>query len=153
MVWLKFLHIACMFGTVTLFVGGEVILAGVARSGDVRAFRRVGAVTKRTDGIAILLLLAGIGFGFAAAVTGHFDLTAGWLIAAYVLVGVVFALGFGYFTPRYERIMKAAEASPDDAPSEELARLLDPRKELLVMVLDLALWGSIVYVMVAKPFS
>ncbi len=153
MVWLKFLHIVCMFGTVTLFVGGEVVLAGVARSGDVRALRRVGAVTKRTDGIAILLLLAGIGFGLAAAVTGHFDLTAGWLIAAYVLVGVVFAMGFGYFTPRYERMMKAAEASPDDAPSEELARLLDPRMELLVILFDVALWGAIIYVMVAKPFA
>jgi uncharacterized membrane protein SirB2 len=153
MVWLKVLHIVCMFGTVTLFVGGEVFLAGVARSGDIRAFRRVGAVTKRTDTIAVLLLLAGIGFGLATAVTGHFDLTAGWLITAYVLVGVVFVVGFGYFTPRYERLMKAAEASPDDKPSEELARLLDPRKELFVMLFDVALWGAIIYVMVAKPFA
>jgi uncharacterized membrane protein SirB2 len=153
MVWLKVLHIVCMFGTVTLFVGGEVILAGVARSGDVRAVRRVGAVTKTTDAVAVLLLVAGIGFGFATALTGHFDLTAGWLIAADVLVAVVFVAGFGYFTPRYERMMKAAEASPDDAPSEELARLLDPRKELFVMVFDIALWASIIYVMVAKPFA
>ena len=153
MVWLKVLHIVFMFATVTLFVGGEVILAGVARSGDVRALRRVGAVTKTTDAVAVVLLLAGIGFGFATALTGHFDLTAGWLIAAYVLVGVIFVLGFGFFTPRYERMMKAAEASPDDAPSDELARLLDPRKELAIMVLDIALWGSIIYVMVAKPFS
>jgi uncharacterized membrane protein SirB2 len=152
-VWLKFLHIVCMFGTVTLFIGGEVMLAGVARSGDVRAFRRVGAVTKKTDTVAILLLLAGVGFGLATAVTGHIDLTAGWLITAYVLVGVVFAVGLAYFTPRYERMMKAAEASPDDAPSEELARLIDPGKELAVMVFDIALWAAIVYVMVAKPFS
>jgi uncharacterized membrane protein SirB2 len=152
-IWLKFLHIVCMFGTVTLFVGGEVILAGVARSGDVRAFRRVGAVTKKTDTAAVLLLVAGIGFGIATALTGHLDLTAGWLITAYVLVGLVFALGLGFFTPRYERMMKAAEASPDDAPSEELARLIEPRTEITIMVFDVALWASIIYVMVAKPFA
>jgi uncharacterized membrane protein SirB2 len=152
-IWLKVLHIVCMFGTVTLFVGGEVVLAGVARSGDVRALRRVGAVTKKTDAVGVVLFVAGIAFGIATALTGHIDLTAGWLITAYVLVGLAFALGFGFFTPRYERMMRAAEASPDDAPSEELARLLDPRTETAIILFDIVLWGSLIYVMVAKPFA
>jgi hypothetical protein len=110
-------------------------------------------VTKKTDAVGVLLFVAGIAFGIATALTGHIDLTAGWLITAYVLVGLAFALGFGFFTPRYERMMRAAEASPDDAPSEELARLLDPRTETAIILFDIVLWGSLIYVMVAKPFA
>lgn len=100
MLTFKFLHIALMFSAVTMFIGGEVILAGVAHSGDVRALKRVGAVTRKTDMVGLASLVLGIGAGFLTATTGHFDLTARWLILAYVLVGVVFAAGFLFFTPR-----------------------------------------------------
>jgi hypothetical protein len=149
----KFLHIVLMFSAVTLFIGGEVIFAGVARSGDVRAMKRVGAVTRKADSVGLASLVLGVGAGFLTATTGHFDLTARWLIIAYVLVGIIFAVGLFVFTPRFERIMKAAEASPDDAPSPELARLLDPRTERLVMVVDVALWASMIFIMVRKPFA
>lgn len=49
--------------------------------------------------------------------------------------------------------MKAAETSPDDAPSEELAQLIRPRTERAIMVFDIALCASIIFVMVRKPFA
>ena len=153
MLTFKFLHIVLMFSAVTLFIGGEVIFAGVARSGDVRAMKRVGAVTRKADSVGLASLILGVGAGFLTATTGQFDLTARWLILAYVLVAIIFAVGLLVFTPRFERIMKAAEASPADAPSQELARLIDPRTERLVMVVDVALWASMIFVMVRKPFA
>ena len=152
MQYYKFAHIVAMFGAVTLFIGGEVIFSGVARTGDVRALRRAGGVVKKTDNVGIILFLLGIGLGFLTAWKGQFDFTAGWLVISYVLVGLVLVAGFGYFVPRSERIMRAAEASPDDAPSPELARLLDPKLEVVIMALDISLYGTIIYMMVVKPF-
>jgi uncharacterized membrane protein SirB2 len=152
MLALKFLHILTMFATVTLFVGGEVILTAVARTRDVGALRRVAAITKRTDGLGILLLLVGVALGILTAVTGQFDLTAPWLIIAYVLVGILIATGIFYFAPQTKRLAEALEASGDRF-SPELAQLLDPRREMVVLVLDVALWSALIYVMVVKPFS
>lgn len=151
--YLKFLHIVAMFGAVTLFVGGGVVLSGVARTANVPAIRRVVAVTKRTDVIGVVLLIAGVGFGVGTAWVGEFDFFQTWLILAYVLVGIIFLTGALYHGPHGERLGKAAEASPDDAPSEELARLLNPRREAVIMVVDTLLWISIIFLMVVKPFS
>ena len=45
-VW-KFLHIASMFAAVSIFVGQGMLTGVVARSGDVRALRRVLAASDR----------------------------------------------------------------------------------------------------------
>jgi uncharacterized membrane protein SirB2 len=152
MLALKFLHILTMFATVTLFVGGEVILTAVARTRDVGALRRVAAITKRTDGIGILLFLMGVALGILTAVTGQFDLTAPWLIIAYVLVAILIVTGIFYFTPQTKRLAEALDASGDRF-SPELEQLLDPRRQMVVVVLDVALWSALIYLMVVKPFS
>jgi hypothetical protein len=50
-------------------------------------------------------------------------------------------------------VAKAAHASPDDAPSPELQRLLrDKKAKYASWILDLSIL-VIIYVMVVKPFS
>ncbi len=44
MTFWKFLHIAAMFGAVSIFVGQGVLSAAIASTGDVRAIRRTLAV-------------------------------------------------------------------------------------------------------------
>lgn len=151
--YLKFLHILSMFGAVSLFLGGEAILGATTRSMDVRAIRRVARTTKITDNIGIVLFLVGVGFGVGTAWVGDFDFFQPWLIIAYALAGLVVVEGFVYFEPHGARLRAAADQSPDEAPSEELARLINPRRETIIMVQDTLLWASIIFVMVVKPFS
>jgi hypothetical protein len=49
----KFLHIACMFLAVSIFVGQGMLSGTVARSGDVRALRRVLAAEDRFAPIGV----------------------------------------------------------------------------------------------------
>lgn len=149
----KFLHIFFMFGAVTMFIGGEVMLAMAGRARDVPAIRRLAHITEKTDGIGILMFVLGIGAGFVTAATGNIDFTAPWLIIAYVLVGALLLAGPLFFLPRGKRLIAAADASPVDTPSPQLSALIDPGKMRAVMIVDIAVWTSVIFVMVVKPFS
>lgn len=151
--FLKFLHILSMFAAVSLFVGGEFYLSSIERSRDVRAIRRGYQAGKRLDGIAVGAVLLGLVLGIVTAINGNLDLTQTWLILAYVLFAGIMAMGIAYWTPRSKKVLEAAEASPEEAPSPELAALLDRPIDRPMMILDLALWVGIIFVMVIKPLS
>jgi uncharacterized membrane protein len=153
MLILKFLHIVSMFGFVTLALGGAVFLHLVAHARDVHAYRRLDAPIQRTDVVAIALFLAGIIFGLLAAITGGFDLTASWLILAYILVVVIVVHGFLLLNPWYVRLRNAANQPDAAAAVEEFQRLLrtHPVRHMADLVFGTALWVAIIYVMVVKP--
>jgi uncharacterized membrane protein len=151
LIW-KFLHIACMFGAVTIIAGSGLVTGRVLRGGNVPAIRRVLAAERRlTNLVGAPLLVAGIVFGFIAALTGGFDLTAQWLILAYVLVAVNFVNGIGFYDPHAKRLAAAAEASVETTPSAELRALIESPRTWIVPGLDLVLWVAIIFVMVMKP--
>ena len=56
----KFGHIAAMFAAVSIFVGQGMLEGAVARSGDVRALRRVLAAEDRFAPIGGAILLLGV---------------------------------------------------------------------------------------------
>jgi hypothetical protein len=89
MTFWKFLHIASMFVAVSIFVGQGMLSGAVARSGDVRALRRVLAAEDRFAPVGGGIFLLGIVFGFVTAITGDLDLTATWLIIGYVLAAII----------------------------------------------------------------
>jgi uncharacterized membrane protein len=147
----KFLHIFAMFTAVTLMFSPDIMFYRAAAAGDVRTMRRIGSLSKLSVGIGIVFFFVGIGFGLLASVVGPFSLTEGWLIAAYILVATIIALGAGVENPHYMRVAAAAEKSGDE-PSEELQRLVrSPIKHL--GWLSAAMYAAVIYVMVAKPFS
>ena len=88
----------------------------------------------------------GILFGAAAALTGAIDLTARWLLTAYVLV---ILLGVnGLLAERWiGQVERAAKAS-ETADLERLVRAPGPIVSLTVMI---GLTVSIIFVMVVKP--
>lgn len=151
-VW-KFLHIAAMFAAVSIFVGQGLLSAAIAGTGDVRAIRRVLAAEARFQPVGGGLFLLGIVFGFVAALTGDFDLTAAWLLVAYGLVVVILVTGIAYHGPRGKRLHQLAEASPEDQPTEALRAFIRAPSARVVTMLDTLVWLAIIYVMVAKPFS
>jgi len=149
----KFLHIACMFLAVSIFVGQGMLSGTVARSGDVRALRRVLAAEDRFAPIGGGVFLLGIVFGFITAVVGDFDLTQTWLVIGYVLTALILVTAFVYHIPTAAKLKALADASPDDEPSAELMAFVRAPIGGVVNVIDGVLWLALIYVMVAKPFS
>jgi uncharacterized membrane protein len=151
-IW-KFLHIALMFVAVSIFVGQGMLSGAVARSGDVRALRRVLAVEDRFAPIGGGMFLLGIVFGFLTAITGDFDLTQTWLLIGYALALFILVNGVTYHRSQAEKLKAAAAASPDDQPSEELRRIAGAPSVAVMNTIDGIAWLAVIYVMVAKPFS
>ena len=149
----KFGHVAAMFAAVSIFVGQGLLERAVARSGDVRALRRVLAAEERFGPIGGGLFLLGIVLGLITALSDGLDLTQPWLIIGYVLSAVVLVTAVGYHIPTSNRLKALAEASPDDQPSAELRAAIGAPMDRVVMVLDSLVWLGVVFVMVTKPFS
>lgn len=147
----KFLHIASMFAAVTLVFGSIVFLDLLARRGDAVAYLRLDALVQRTDMIAIALFLIGLLFGFATALTGGFDLTASWLVLAYVLVAALFIEGIFLTIPRYNHIREVATNSDPAAAGEAIAQLVRDSRHVMLVAIVAVLWLGVIFVMVVKP--
>jgi hypothetical protein len=145
---LKFLHVGSMFLATALAVGPSVLLYLVARGGNLDAIRRAfGHVTSVFRAAGALYGL-GLLFGFLAALNGQLDLTASWLVTAYVLVGIliVFNLWFERWTRRVET------AVADDArAATELPVAIDSRAPIYALAGMVTVTLLLVFVMVVKP--
>jgi uncharacterized membrane protein len=151
----KALHILSMVSMVVLFSGGELYYLLATRSGNVRALAWLHG-TERRIGLAFFALgalLSGIVFGLLTAVTGGFDVLDGWLIAAYVLIGLFFVNSF-IFATRVVRIGDhAVEAEEGKRPVEEVvAEMAATRSGVALFVINAAIFGAIILDMVLKPF-
>lgn len=82
-----------------------------------------------------------------AALNGQIDLTASWLITAYVLAGVLIAFNLG-FERWTRRIEQAVEGTALSAELDAAMRSRAPHYALTGMIV---LTLSIVFVMVVKP--
>ena len=151
-VW-KFLHIAAMFGAVSIFVGQGMLSAGIARTGDVRAIRRALAAEARFQPAGVFLFLLGIVLGVVTALTGEFDLTAPWLLISYGLVAVTLVVGIAYHGPRGKKLQALAEASSENELSGPLRAAINAPTARVVVAVDSLIWLAIIYMMVVKPFS
>lgn len=144
---LKFLHVGSMFLATALAVGPSILLYLVARSGNVDAIRRTFGLSTAVFRAGGAFYGLGLLFGFVAALNGQIDLTASWLITAYVLVGVLIAfnLGFERWTRRIDRAVDGI------APSAELGAAMRSRAPVYALTGMILLTLSIVFVMVVKP--
>jgi len=151
----KALHILSMVTMVMLFSGGELYYAFAIRARNVRALAWLQS-TERRNGIAFFALgalLSGILFGLLTAATGGLDFFDGWLIAAYVLIGLFF-LNSVLFATRVIRIGDhAVEAEEGKRPVEEVvAEMAATRSGVLLFVINATIFALIILDMVLKPF-
>jgi uncharacterized membrane protein len=142
----KFLHIASMFAAATLLVGGSLFAERIVRTRDRAVISRFGAVLRPLENLGVALGIAGITFGFVTAIVGPFGLLEPWLITAYVLVAVMFALG-PIESAMLARVFEAATAADDTALA---AAISDTRRTMLTFV-SAALYVAVIFVMVTKP--
>jgi uncharacterized membrane protein len=144
---LKFLHLGSMFLATALAIGPSILLYLIARTGNVDAIRRAFGHTTSVFRVGGALYGLGLLFGFLAALSGQIDMTARWLITAYVLVVVliVFNLGFERWTRRIERGVESGAAPT------ELANAIGARAPIYALTGMVVLTLLIVFVMVVKP--
>jgi mannose/fructose/N-acetylgalactosamine-specific phosphotransferase system component IIC len=149
-IW-KFLHVVFMFGAVTLVVSMTIAIRLAARSQERAVLKIIPAWYRLGDRVGGGMFLIGIGFGFVTAVTSGFSLTAPWLIATYVLVGLNVLNGWLVWDPKAKRLNRMIEAGEDEAP--EVKELLLSRRRRAAEVADIGLWVAIIFTMVMKPFG
>ena len=123
MVWV-YLHIVTLFAAVGVSLGSELILHRAAGTGDVRSIRTAFGLAKPLEPVIPALFALGGILGFVAVLVRNYDFFAPWLVQSYVIFGVAFVLGGAVQGPWIGKVRQAADASPDDAPSDELQRLL-----------------------------
>ncbi len=147
----KFLHVLTMFLAVASAVIPEVVLHRIAARNSVPATRAMADLAAKVGKVLPLLFVGGAIFGLLAATTGEIDFLAPWLIAAYVVFVIAMVTGATTTGPWAGRMADAAAASPDDAPSAELAALSHDRRAVIGSVILLTSIVVIIFLMVVKP--
>lgn len=148
---LKFLHIAFIFGGITMIYGTEILLHRIGRSGDTRAIRTAFAMAKPVATIGPAVFWVGIGFGVTAGVVNGYNLLAPWLLATYVLVATLMALGLTISVPWMNRVGALAASAPDGPASPELSAALHERSATVLLFVFLVVDVAILALMVFKP--
>ncbi len=143
---LKALHIGSMFMATALAVGPLVVMYLVARTQDAPAIARTFSFSTSIGRIGGAMYGLGIVFGVLAGLNGSIDLTAPWLLTAYVLV---ISLGVnGLLAERWiGQVERAAEASK----TADLQRLVRARSPIVSLTIMIGLTLAIIFVMVVKP--
>ena len=142
----KWLHIGAMFMATALAVGPFVLLYLVARTGDLPSIRRAFSFSTTIGRIGGGMYGLGILFGAVAALTGAIDLTAKWLLTAYVLV--VFLGVNGLLA---ERWMGRVHAVAEAGRSDEVERLVRAPSAVTLLTVMVVVTLAIIFVMVVKP--
>jgi Predicted integral membrane protein (DUF2269) len=151
----KALHILSMFSVVAMEIGGEFLYAFAISRRDVRALATVHRILEqaRLGNIGIAVFIAGVVFGLLTALTGGFDFLAGWLIAAYVLVAVIFVSASRLWPKVFLPLgAKAVEAEAGQRPVEEVVRDMGASRAVRWFGAMATIFVLIILDMVLKPF-
>ena len=155
MLLFKVLHVLLMFAAATLLVGEALLYARAIWRGDVAGLAAARRLIGGRPVLGVSFLLAGVVFGVLTALTGDFDLLAGWLIAAYALVAAMFVVNGSPWVQRLPRLAaQAIEAEAGKRPLEEVGTLMGAVRTatLVAVALNVALFVAIILDMILKPF-
>jgi hypothetical protein len=148
-----FLHVATMFTAVAMTIGVPFLLRRIGRSGDVPAIRRSFSLAQPILKAIPPLFGTGALLGIVAIFTEGLNPFRPFLLTAYVLFVLATVVGIVVTTPWFNRITAAAVASPDAAPSPELAAALQDPMGRLIDWFDPILILLFIFDMVVKPFG
>lgn len=142
----KWLHIGAMFMATAFAVGPFVVLYLVARTGDLPPIRRAFSFSTTIGRIGGGMYGLGILFGAVAALTGAIDLTAKWLLTAYVLVVLLGANGL-----LAERWMGGVHAAAEAGELDRVERLVRAPSALIHLTIMVVVTLAVIFVMMVKP--
>ena len=141
----KFLHIGSMFMATALAVGPMVVFTLILRTSDGAAIRGAFRFAEPVARAGAACYGLGILFGIIAALTGSIDLTARWLLTAYVLVLLLGANG-----ALAERWMRQVDVAATSG-GPELVAWQNSNRPLWSLVAAITLTLAVIFVMVVKP--
>jgi uncharacterized membrane protein len=147
---LTFVHVGSMFLATAFAVGPILVLVLVLRTGDAQTVHRAFSFAEPIARAGGILYGLGILFGVFTALNGGIDLTSGWLVTAYPLVGLLAANGL-YAERWMGQVERAAERSVVDVDSAALETWRRSRTPLWSLGATIAITLVIVFVMVVKP--
>jgi hypothetical protein len=152
----KALHVLSMFAAMVFLVGESTLFAVAVWRSDVRGLAAMSRLAGRRPVIGSLIFLVAIVFGFLTALTGHFDLLAGWLIAAYVMVVAALAISASPVVQKgfLGLVDRAVEADAGRRPAEEVAQEMSTFRGRFasVVIANAVLFAAIILDMIYKPF-
>ena len=148
-----FLHIATMFIAVSGTIGPTLLLRRIGKSGDVPTIRRSFAMAGPILNVAPGLYGLGAALGIVAVFTNGFNPFQPFLLIAYGLFVVATVAGIRLNAPWFQRVTEAASASPDAAPSPELAAELESPISRFLDWFDPIIILLFIFDMVVKPFG
>ena len=151
----KALHILSMFAAVTFLIGEAVAYGAAISRGDVAALAAIRRLLGGRPIVGVAFLLLGIVFGLLTALTGDLDFFAGWLIAAYILVLLLFAVNGSPWVQRLPKLgEEAMEAVAGQRSPDEVRRSMASARTatLVVVAINVLLFAAIIADMVLKPF-
>jgi uncharacterized membrane protein len=147
-----FLHVLFAFAAIAFLVVPGTMMEMAAHTRDVPFIRetfKLGKFHAQVGGpLALLAAVVGLILAWRSGV----GLTAGWLVASYIVFVLIMVLGIGYHARREMRIGSLAQASPDGAPTPELAAAIDDPFSRPAAWASALLWILLIWLMVAKPF-
>ena len=146
-----FLHVLTMFTAVALAYGPAALIILASRRNDVPALRGIVTTYERLGPIVGATFALGIVLGFLAVFFHGFDPLQGWLVIAYILVIASLAMTFTFTNPWIRKVAAAAQASPNDSMSPELAMLVTSPRNQALLTLDALLIVLLIADMVLKP--
>jgi hypothetical protein len=143
-----------MFAMVTVEIAAEFLYAFTISRHDVPGLANVHRILEqaRAGIISVIALVSGVVFGLLTAFTIGFDFFEGWLIAAYVLVGLFLVTSTINLRGVLPLGRKAVEAASGGRPAEDVVRDMAGTRALRWFVVDLAIVVAIIVDMVIKPF-
>ena len=151
----KALHILSMFAAVTFLVGEALLYSRAIWRRDVAGLAAVRRLVGGRPVFGALFLVAGIAFGLLNALTGGFDVFAGWLIAAYVLIVALFLVNGSPWVQRLPRLgAEAVEAEAGQRPVDEVVTAMTTMRAVIfvAVTVNVVLFAAIITDMVLKPF-
>jgi hypothetical protein len=148
-----FLHVLSMFSAVAAAYGPAFLTHRAAATRHVPTIRGVFSMTKALGPLVPVFFIGGFVFALIAIFTEGFNPFRPWLLIAYVLFAIGMFTGIRIHAPWAQAVGRAAEASPDAAPSSELNQALDSPQETFAYWLDYAVVIGIIFDMIIKPFG
>ena len=148
-----FLHVLAMFSAVALAYGPAALMVVASRRNDVRSLRGITATSEKLGPVVGILFGLGIVLGVTAIFVHGFDPFQGWLVIAYVLVGISLLMTFAFTNPWLAKVRRAAAVSPDDQMSPELDALVNSSRNRALLAFDALLIVLLIADMVLKPLN
>lgn len=145
--FLKWGHVIGAAAAVSITVWGDLLFQRVVLTGDTHAVAILGVAIRRRVWVEALMFEITIVLGIGAALTGSFNLLAPWLLAAYAVIVLLFALNMRFGAVGFTVLIEAAQRGD----AAEMLRLARSRRRIAWLTFSVLSFAILIGLMVMKP--